>query len=478
MKKEKSSVAFVDFSYNFYDKHAIYCLSSFMNENGINVEYIHEKSFSKALIRIKQINPDVLLYSAFSTDINTFIKFDGIAKKDTKAKSVIGGHGPSLERETLKNSTIDALCIGEGEHAIVDYILNGFYCHKNIISNSNNSNGNVRLDEYYPLVEMDLLPFPNRDIVYKDDNVLRLMPTKQFLSGRGCPFKCTYCFNHVYNEMFKEGGPIVRKKSVDYLINEILHVKEKYPLNNVAFQDDTFILNRKWLFEFCERFPKEVGITYTCNVKANMINEDVIRALKESKCVCVNWSIESGNEFLRNKLLKRQMSNEQILETASLLNKYKIPHRIGNIIGLPGEKYENMLETLELNILANPMLGLANIFVPFPGLELTDYAKKNNYLSDESVNNLPKNYFTRSSLDITTGENNRIQKLMCLFPILTKYPGLFHNTDVYNILLKVPKLFLRIIYEIYSAYKLSTLYKVKTSFGVKVLIISRYVKNI
>ena len=99
-------------------------------------------------------------------------------------------------------------------------------------------------------------------------------------------------------------------------------------------------------------------------------------------------------------------------------------------------------------------------------------------MSDESVNNLPKNYFTRSSLDITTGENNRIQKLMCLFPILTKYPGLFHNTDIYNILLKVPKLFLRIIYEIYSVYKLSTLYKVKTSFGVKVLIISRYVKNI
>jgi len=475
MRKKKILVAFVDFSYNFYDKHAIYCLSSFMNDNGINVEYIHEKSFSQALIRIKQINPAVLLYSAFSAHINTFIEFDKIVKKNINVKSIIGGHGPTYERETIMNSSIDALCIGEGEYAIVDYILNDICCHKNIICNSKE---NVPLDEYYSFVELDLLPFPNRDIVYKDDHILRLMPSKQFLSGRGCPFKCTYCFNHVHNEMFKEGGPIVRKKSVDYLINEILNVKKKHPLSNVVFQDDTFILNRKWLFEFCERFPKEVGITYTCNIRANMIDVDIVRALKESKCVCVNWSIESGNEFLRNKMLKRHMSREQILKTAWLLNKYKIPHRIGNIIGLPGEKYEEMLETLELNILANPKLGLANIFVPFPGLELTNYAKKNNYLSDESVSNLPINFFTRSCLKITSEENNRIQKLMCLFPILTKYPSLFHNTKIFNTLLNVPKLFLRIIYELYSAYKLSTLYKVNTSFVVKIIVISRYLKNI
>jgi hypothetical protein len=104
--------------------------------------------------------------------------------------------------------------------------------------------------------------------------------------------------------------------------------------------------------------------------------------------------------------------------------------------------------------------------------------QKNKYLSDESADNLPKNFFTRSSLSITPDENIRIQKLMCLFPILTKYPSLFNNAEIYNVLLKVPKLFLRVIYEIYSAYKLSTLYKVKTSFGVKVLIISRYLKNI
>jgi radical SAM superfamily enzyme YgiQ (UPF0313 family) len=446
-----------------------------MNENGINVEYIHEKSFSKALIRIKQINPAILLYTAFSAHINAFIEFDKIVKKNINVKSIIGGHGATYEREKIMNSTIDVLCVGEGEYAIVEYILNDICCHKNIICNSKE---NVHLDEYYPFVELDSLPFPNRDIVYKDDHILRLMPSKQFLSGRGCPFKCTYCFNHVFNETFKEGGPVVRKKSVDYLINEILNVKEKHPLSNVVFQDDTFILNRKWLFEFCERFPKEVGITYTCNVRANLIDVDIVRALKESKCVCVFWSIESGNEFLRNKVLKRHMSKEQILKAAWLLNKYKIPHRTANLIGLPGEKYEEMLETLELNILANPEMGQANIFVPFPGLELTNYAKKNNYLPDESANNLPLNFFTRSSLKITSEENNRIQKLMCLFPILAKYPSLFHNTKIFNTLLEVPKFLLRIIYELYSAYKLSTLYKVKTSFGLKVFIIIRYVKNI
>ncbi len=85
------------------------------------------------------------------------------------------------------------------------------------------------------------------------------------------------------------------------------------------------------------------------------------------------------------------MSQEQILETSRLLNKYKIPHRCGGMVGLPGEKFEEMTETLELNIKVKPEFGFVSIFVPFPGLELTNYALENKYLSEELLNNLPEN---------------------------------------------------------------------------------------
>ena len=165
--------------------------------------------------------------------------------------------------------------------------------------------------------------------------------------------------------MFKSCGATIRKKSVDYLLEEIKDVKRRYPLKVVVFQDDTFILKRDWLLEFCERFPKEIGLPYTCNIRANLIDEETIKILKKGDCACVYWSIESGNDAIRNNLLKRNMSREQILETGRLLEKYKLSHRCGGIIGLPGEKFEEMLETLEMNIKVKPEFGFASIFVPF-----------------------------------------------------------------------------------------------------------------
>ena len=123
--------------------------------------------------------------------------------------------------------------------------------------------------------------------------------------------------------------------------------------------------------EFCERFPKEVGIEYTCQIRANLIDEEIVSLLKESRCVLVTWSIESGNDHTRNKILKRNMSTDDILNTGRLLAKYKIPSRIGNVIGTPGESFDNILETLELNIESRPQLAMAWTFVPYPGLSLT-----------------------------------------------------------------------------------------------------------
>jgi len=468
----KFKVAFVDFSNNFFDRHPVYSLSAHLKRNGIETDYINSSSFSKAISRIKEIKPDLLLYSAYSRDIPLYIRFDKIAKENLNIKSVIGGAGPTFEWDILSRCSIDALCVGEGEYALVDFIKSGFSSSKNIITNQDKLPS-----EYYPFADIDNIPFGDRDLVYKNDYVLRNMPSKQFLAGRGCPYRCTYCHNNIQNKMFRNCGPVVRKKSVDYLIDEINDVKRRYPLSSVIFQDDTFILKKKWLFEFCERFPREVGLPYTCNIRASLIDEEIIRVLKESNCVCAYWSIESGNEFIRNSLLKRGESEEQILETGRLLNKYKIPHRSGGIVGLPGEKFEQMLETLEINIKVKPEFGFASIFIPFAGLELTEYAVKHNHLSKEALENLPANTHLCSVLNFTPDENLKIQKLTYLYPLFVSYPGLFYNRKMRNMLFKLPRFFLYVFFNIFSGYKLSKLYKVKTPLLLKIAIIWRYIKN-
>jgi len=470
----KFKATFVDFSNNFFDRHAIYCLSAYLKSKGVETDYINQRNFSKAIENLKQIKPELLLYSAFSSEIPLYIKFDKLVKKNLGLKSVIGGPGPTFDWKVLnnQNSTIDALCVGEGEYALADFIKNGLSASKNIITKQSGLSS-----EYYPFVDLDKVSFPDRDLVYKNDYVLRNMPNKQFLAGRGCPYMCTYCHNNIQNKMFKGCGLIIRKKSINYLLEEIKDVKRRYPLKVVVFQDDTFILKKDWLFEFCERFPKEIGLPYTCNVRANIIDEETIKAFKESNCACVYWSIESGNDFIRNNLLKRQMSREQILETGRLLNKYKIPHRCGGMVGLPGEKFEEMLETLELNIETKPEFGFASIFVPFPGLELTNYALEHKYLSEELLNNLPKNTHLRSVLNFTPQEKLKIQKLTYLYPLFVNYPKLYYNRRIYNLLFKLPAVALYVFFNLYCGYKLAKLYKVKTPLLPKLAIMWRYLKN-
>lgn len=465
--------AFIDLSVNFNDKHSVYVLTAYLKNKGINVEYIKGRNFKKTIAKIKALKPNVLLYTAFSMEVPRYIKFDKLIKKNIDVKSIIGGPGPTYDWGILERSTIDACCVGEGEYALEEYILSNFAGGRNIISR-----GEKEPKDYFHLLDLDSLPFPERDQVYKTDPLLGSISSKQFFSGKGCPYECTYCFNSAFNKIFKSYGRIVRKKSVGYLIDEIKDVYKKYPFSTLVFQDDTFIANKKWLFEFCERFPREVGIPYTCSLRANLVDEQIIKALKESGCIKVWWSIESGNDFFRNTLLRRNISREQILETSHLLNKYKIPHRLGNMIGLPGEKFENMLETLELNIKVKSPMALGNIYIPFPSLELTNYALENNFLSKGAMNNLPKNFFRQSILNFTSTEKIRIQKLSYLFPILVKYPFLYYNKILRRSLFALPKMCLSIFYNLYYVYNMAMLYKVKQSFKETFFMVLRYIKDI
>lgn len=472
MNENQLNVVFVDLLNLFYDQHGIYSLASVLRSNNINVYFVKERHAKKALSKVAALQPDAVLYSSFSASMPIYAAFDSWVKQTVHTVSIMGGPGPTFDPDYIHRTSIDAFCIGEGEIALIDFLQNGFRANKNIIRQ-----GSIGLpSEFYPFVDLDRLPFPDRKTVYDVDVLLRNMPSKQFFSGRGCPYDCTYCFNHSFREMFKDCGPQVRKKSVDYLLEEIRMIKKNYPLANVVFNDDTFILNKKWLFEFCHRFPREIGLSYTCNIRANLFDEDIAEALHASHCIGVNWSIESGNAYLRNTVLRRAMTDEQILRTANLLTQHKIPYRIGNMIGLPGETFAQIYETIDLNIRAKPYLGLANIFVPYPGLQLTRYAIENGYFHPRS--DLPKDYFTTSVMNISCHENTKIKKLMCLFPMLIAFPRMFYNRRILEVLLKVPYMLLRIIHEIIYTFKMQSMYKVKASLTHKCHMALRYLYNL
>ena len=135
----------------------------------------------------------------------------------------------------------------------------------------------------------------------------------------------------------------------DYdVIDEIVDITEFYPTQWIHFVDDTFILDGEWTNEFSYEYRRKVGLPFACNIRPNLVNEEVVRSLKEAGCKTVAFGIESGDEYLRNTVLKRNISDVSIIETSEILKKYKIRFIAENMLGIPEEKLMDIYKTLEL----------------------------------------------------------------------------------------------------------------------------------
>jgi len=246
------------------------------------------------------------------------------------------------------------------------------------------------------------------------------MPMKRFITGRGCPYNCTFCHNQILKEVLKGRGRYVRKMPVGKVIEEILAVKTKYPLTSVHFSDDTFILDRKWLFEFLKRYKEKVNIPFSCNVRADLIDKKVVVALKRAGCRAVSFGVESGNEIIRNQILGKSLDDETILKAAKLLRKAKIKFLTTNMSGIPGEEEKDILATLELNRKIRPNFTRAFIFDAFPKLPLTQIAiERGDLRKDYSL--VHYRLLSHEPI-IKTVDPNLIRNMVYLFPLLIKLP--------------------------------------------------------
>ena len=229
-----------------------------------------------------------------------------------------------------------------------------------------------------PYIEdLDSLPFPDRALVYERDPIAARSKIKHFLTGRGCPYNCTYCFNHALSEIYRGKGKRFRQRSVDHVIEEIRWVRDRYPLEFVVFVDDTFVLSNEWLAEFAEKYPRQrSALPFFCNTRANLVTAEQVRLLKEAGCHSVSMGIETGNDRIRNELLKRRMSREQILEAARLIREGGLHFTTTNMIGLPTSTLEDDFETLALNVEARPSYAHVFIFQPYPRTELGEFTRE------------------------------------------------------------------------------------------------------
>jgi anaerobic magnesium-protoporphyrin IX monomethyl ester cyclase len=374
----------------------------------------------------RQWEPDVVGYSvytgsqAYYRDLNLQIKaaLPGVV-------SVFGGPHPTYFPEFVEEPGVDAVCLGEGEGAILD--LAAALEQGGPLANIDNwwfkSDGEVERNPLRPLEDdLDRLPFPDRELLFDRDSLTRQSGIKHFITSRGCPYDCTYCFNHALGELYRGKGRRLRQASVGRVIEEVRGVRARYPMQFVVFLDDLFIVHVEWLRELAERFPAEVGLPFFCNVRANLVTAEKMDLLRRAGCASVGMGLETGNAALRNQVLKRNLSNEQLVEASRIIREAGIRLLTTNMLGLPGGTLALDLETLALNHACRPAYANAFLYQPYPRTELGEYARQNGYV-EGSLDEIDSSAWERSVLRFgSPAEKRQIENFNKLFALAVEWP--------------------------------------------------------
>lgn len=379
-------------------------LSSALKKNSHDVTLLYEpllfRSFrfnipfldknSSANLASKAINrsPDLICFSVESDYYGWALEVASQIKNIKNTPILFGGiHPSSVPNVVIEEECVDYLCIGEGEEAIVELAsrLESNAETNNILNIWSKISGNIFRNPIKDLRQnLDELPFPDKDLFY-DVFPYFVNDAYSIVASRGCYNNCTYCYNSMLRNSYKNNGKYLRNRSVENVISELKHAKDKYNIKRVAFCDDVFATDIDWLEKFIDQYKKLISLPFYCQAHPSFINKKKIELLVSGGCSVVNFGIQTLNEDLRNKYLHRYGSNKEIIEALKLFRETNIFLFCNYIFGLPHQDLSELKNIV--NFCSEQKVGFhdVNWLRYYPGTEIVFIAAKENILTSSDV---------------------------------------------------------------------------------------------
>jgi radical SAM superfamily enzyme YgiQ (UPF0313 family) len=374
----------------------------------------HFNDEENMLQKIRDFNPDIIGITTMTSNFKFVVQLSRVIKKHFNTPIILGGPHPTTNPDdAISEKSIDMICIGEGEEAILEIMKKidkgeRFDHVKNVwIKNRDKV---IKNPVRTLIKDLDKLPFPDRYLFEDDDR-------EQFMAGRGCPFNCSYCINHRLIRLYA-GNPFVRYRGIDNIFKEIKEVDKKKRIEKLAFIDETFTLDKKRVTEFCNRYSEEIGIPFSVQTRANVMDKDIATSLKKAGCYMILIGIENANDKIRNVILRRNMDKEQIRNAFRIAKRAGIQTFAFNMLGVPGETRETFLETVKFNKELHVDQIQYSIYFPFKGTDLGDMCFEKGYVKEEPE----RDYFIKSFLNLPTMNGNMIDTYITVLPLYYHLP--------------------------------------------------------
>ncbi len=309
---------------------------------------------SNVIQAIKDQQPDVLAFSCLTSTYQWTLSVAEEAKQILpNVKTVFGGvHVSAVPDRVISRPQVDFAVSGEGDIAfplILDALSKGGPTTPIPNTRFKAKDGTVirGLQQGF-IQDLDALPFFDK-VIWED--FIRVGDLYLTMASRGCPYKCSFCFNNFFHKLPEEktkGNKYVRIRSVDHVIAELAWAKKRYNIRYVDFQDDVFTTSKAWIKEFTDRYKKEIGIPFQCLIHPKYFDDDIARWLHEAGCDWIQMGIQTMDEKFKHENLRRYEESDHIVEALQSMHRYGIHPKVDHMLGLPGEPIGSQATALKL----------------------------------------------------------------------------------------------------------------------------------
>jgi len=362
-------------------------LGACLEKENIPIELVDERIVNDQYMREAIDRNDVIGFSSLTPNIRRAIAWAKYAKERGKTTIMGGPHATVDHGIFLDSGHFDWVLKGECEYTFAQFLKAIDGGDEKEISEvpglCGAREGEVWLNNPTPplLKVLDDIPLPARHMLPMD-RYFALNPERlvYIFTTRGCPFKCIFCQKDYTGRGF-------RVRSVESICDELEFLIKTYDPGVILFVDEILTLRRARIREMCDEILRRgLKFEWIANTRGDCVDYPLLKHMHRAGCRRIYYGWETGSQRMLDTL-KKDMTAEQVVESARMTRRAGIWAKVYLIVGSPGESVEDIKETEKVLRVAGPDLIRISVFNPLIGTESWD-----NYQASIDISDLSENY--------------------------------------------------------------------------------------